>query len=99
MVLLGLLPLAAVARVTGVEAEHTFLLPTLYALAVGLVIGMVACAILGRTLGLLTSNEIGTYAERHRQEAGAAAAARRRGRPQRSRIRAGAATVPLARFS
>lgn len=99
MVMLGLLPLAAVARLMGVESEQTFYLPTTYALIVGAVIGIATCAIIGRVLGLLGSSDISAYAERYAQEAAASAAARRRPRvSSRSRLRGTAAATPFARF-
>ncbi|MGE3961274.1 MAG: hypothetical protein AB7F65_06280 [Dehalococcoidia bacterium] len=98
MVGLGLLPLAALARAFGVAEEHTFLLPTQYALIVGLVIGVAVCGIIGRSVGLLGAQDIGTYAHRHRVESGEAATAARRTRPSRSRIRSTAA-APFVRFS
>lgn len=98
MLMLGLLPLAAVARMMGVSDERTFFLPTTYALVVAMVIGIAVCALVGRALGLLGTQDIGTYAQRHRQESDAAAAARRRHRPARpSRIRSTAA-APFARL-
>lgn len=98
MLMLGLLPLAAAARMMGVADERTFFLPTTYALVAGFVIGVAVCALVGRALGLLGTQDIGTYAARHRQESEAAAAARRRHRPSRpSRIRSTAA-APFARL-
>lgn len=98
MVVLGLLPLAALARATGTSADRVFLIDTPYALILGFVIGLAACAILGRVLGLLTPQELGIYAERHRVESASAAATRRRHRPASRRIRSTAA-APFARFS
>jgi hypothetical protein len=95
MVALGLLPLAAVARMTGVDDERTFLLPGMYALVVGLVIGVAVCALVGRALGLLGTQDIGVYAERHRHEVGATAVARRRSSTSRIRSTAAAPFVRL----
>ncbi len=98
MVVLGMLPLAAFARVLGVSDERAFLVPTPYALILGLVIGAAVCGIIGRSMGLLGTQDISTYTERHHLESSKAAAARRRGRPMRGRIRSSAA-APLVRFS
>lgn len=97
MLILGLLPLAAVARMMGVADERTFFLPTPYALVVALVVGIAVCALVGRALGLLGTKDIGAYAERHGEESGATAAARRRSHPSRTRIRSTAA-APFARL-
>jgi hypothetical protein len=65
MLFLGLLPLAAVARMTGVEAERVFFLPTEVALMVGFVIGATACLGVGRVLGLLQFGELDSYQQRN----------------------------------
>lgn len=98
MTALGLLPLAALARMTGVADERTFLFPTFYAVFIGLAIGFAVCAVIGRILGVVGAQEIGTYSERYKSEVGSAAAARRRMRPAHSRIRSTAA-APFTRFS
>ncbi len=98
MVMLGLLPLAAFAQMTRVAADRPLYFPTTYALILGFAVGFAVCTIVGRALGLLESQEIGTYATRHRHEVGAAAAASRRSvRARHSRIRSTAA-APFARF-
>ena len=58
MVGLGLLPLAALARFFGVSDEQTFLMPTPYALIVGFVIGAAVCGIIGRSMGLLGTQDM-----------------------------------------
>jgi len=98
MVMLGLLPLAAFAQLAGVADERPFYLPTTYALTLGLALGIAVCTLVGRALGLLRAEDIGTYTARHQHEVGAAAATRRRAaRPRPSRIRSTAA-APFVRF-
>ena len=98
IVMLGLLPLAAFARLTGVADDRVFFLPTSYALVVGFAIGLVVCTLVGRALGLLATDDITRYTAQHRQDVGGAAAARRRLRPRQGRIRSTAA-APFVRFS
>ncbi len=98
MVMLGLMPLAAFAQLAGVADERPFYLPTTYALILGFALGIVVCTLVGRALGLLRSDDIGTYTARHQDEVGAAAAMRRRAaRPRHSAIRSTAA-APFTRF-
>jgi hypothetical protein len=77
MVFLGLLPLAGLARYTGVEAERVFFFDTPVALALALVIGAVACIALGRGLGLLTVDSVGAYEQRRVAAMGSARVRRR----------------------
>ncbi len=98
IVMLGLLPLAALAQLVGVADERPLFLPITYALILGFAIGLFVCTVVGRALGLLETQEISAYTVRHRQDVGGAAAARRRLRPRHSRIRSTAA-APFARFS
>lgn len=65
MLFLGLLPLAAAARLAGVEGERAFFLPTEVALMVALLIGMAICLGVGRVLGVLQFEEIHSYEQRN----------------------------------
>lgn len=82
---IGLLPLAAFARLAGVEADRTFFLPTPIALVVAFVMGMALCLFLGRVLGLLHFEQLHSYEERRVTEAETAAERRRRERSRRVR--------------
>lgn len=77
MVMLGLLPLAAVARLTGVEAQRAFFLPTEIALVVAFVTGVGVCLAVGRGLGLLELRGLTAY-EEHVERFGETVSARRR---------------------
>jgi len=77
MLMLGLLPLAVVARLTGVEAQRAFFLPTEVALVVAFVTGVGVCLAVGRGLGLLDLRGLTTY-EEHVERFGESVAARRR---------------------
>lgn len=61
MLFLGLLPLAAFARMAGVEAERTFFLPTEIAMMVAFLIGASVCLGVGRVLGVLRFEELHSY--------------------------------------
>jgi len=65
MLFLGLLPLAAMARLAGVEEERVFFLPTEIALIVGFMIGASICLGVGRVLGVLQFSELDSYQQRH----------------------------------
>ncbi|MCK9486304.1 MAG: hypothetical protein M0R73_06320 [Dehalococcoidia bacterium] len=90
MIGLGLLPLAAVARATGVDAERMFFLPTTAALTVAFVIGLAVCLVVGRVLGVLRFEHLHSYEDRRvRQKESGTARRRRRplGEPRYRRAR------------
>ncbi|MEX1023419.1 MAG: hypothetical protein WD058_09760 [Dehalococcoidia bacterium] len=86
MVAIGLLPLAAVARMTGVEGERAFFLPVGWALVLAFLLGLGACLAVGRVLGLLRFEDMRSYQEQRDPGADPAFAPRRRRRlPLRGR--------------
>lgn len=64
MILMGLLPLMGLAHIFDVADEQRFLLPLPWAIAVGFVFGFALSYILGRSLGLIEVDQMGTYQER-----------------------------------
>lgn len=89
MIGIGLLPLAAFARLAGIEAERTFLLPTPIALLVAFALGLAACLALGHVLGLLRFEHIHSYESRRQaeaEEAARTARSRRMARVRRGRL-------------
>jgi len=95
MVLLGLLPLAGLARYTGVEAERVFYFDLPVALALGLVMGALMCLALGRMLGLFAVDNVGLYEARRAQMAPPRT---RRVTPVASTTRMRSLVTPGARF-
>ena len=98
MMMLGLLPLVAVARMLGTADEHVLLLPVPYALLTGLTIGTVTCLVVGQLLGLLAFESLHSYEGQRRTVAETGAARRRRRAGKGGRIRSTAA-APFVRFS
>jgi hypothetical protein len=88
MLMLGLLPLAAFARMAGVEAERTFFLPTEFALVVAFLIGVGVCLGVGRVLGVLRFAHLDSYEQRI--EGGSPSGTIRRERRRRRRATRGA---------
>jgi hypothetical protein len=65
MLFLGLLPLAAVARIAGVESDRVFFFPAEFALIVAFLVGASTCMGVGRVLGVLQFGELNSYQQRN----------------------------------
>lgn len=85
MLALGLVILAAVARLMGVEGERTFLLPAPLALAAAFAIGFAACFGVALVLGLLDTRQLEAYEARRPGGAGRPLEGQPRRRPSAHR--------------